>query len=76
MYWFAWPLIVFCESYQTTKVELFQEHTRDKVRRRFTLLVTACFDRTTWQALAPVVGSGPGCCSLSVVLISRDNDNG
>ena len=44
MYRCAWPLIVGRESYQTTKVELLQEHTRDKVRRRFTLLVTA----VTW----------------------------
>ena len=50
MYWCAWPLIVFRESYQTMKVELLQEHPRDKVRRRFTLLVTACFDGTTGQA--------------------------
>ena len=50
MYWCPWPLTVVCESYQTTKVELFQEHTRDKVRRRFTLLVTTCFDGTTRQA--------------------------
>src|SRR3954471_24584240 len=41
-YWRAWPLLVSRESYQTTKVELYQEHTRD--RRRFTLLVTA----VTW----------------------------
>src|SRR3954471_17100149 len=40
-YWRAWTLLVSRESYQTTKVELYQEHTRDKVRRRFTLLVTA-----------------------------------
>src|SRR4051812_1667763 len=32
------------------KVELYQEHTRDKVRRRFTLLVTARFDGTTGKA--------------------------
>ena len=57
MYRCAWPLIVVRESYQTTKVELFQEHTRDKVRSRFTLSVTACFDGTTGQA--PVSG-GPG----------------
>ncbi len=44
MYWCAWPLLVFRKSYQTTKVKLFQEHTRDKVRRRFTLSVTA----VTW----------------------------
>ena len=50
MYWCAWPLIVGRESYQTMKDELLQEHTRDKVRRRFTLLVTACFDGTTGQA--------------------------
>src|SRR3954463_4093425 len=37
-------MLVSRESYQTTKVELYQEHTRDKVRRRFTLLVTA----VTW----------------------------
>src|SRR3954463_959510 len=42
----AWPLIIVRESYQTTKVELLQEHTRDKVRRRFTLLVTA---ETWWD---------------------------
>ena len=46
MYWCAWPLIVGRESYQTTKVELLQEHTRDKVRRRFTLSVTA---ETWWD---------------------------
>ena len=40
----AWHLIIGHESYQTTKVELLQEHARDKVRRRFTLLVTARFD--------------------------------
>src|SRR3954467_338585 len=40
-YWRAWPLLVSRESYQTTKVELYQENTRDKLRRRFTLLVTA-----------------------------------
>ena len=44
MYRCAWPLIVGRESYQTTKVKLLQEHMRDKVRRRFTLLVTA----VTW----------------------------
>src|ERR1041385_5262040 len=44
-YWRAWPLLVSRESYQTTKVELYPEHTRDKVRRRFTLLVTA----ETWR---------------------------
>src|SRR3954469_5479021 len=32
------------------KVELLQEHTRDKVRRRFTLSVTARFDGTTGKA--------------------------
>src|SRR3954465_7466102 len=26
-YWRAWPLLVSCETYQTTKVELYQEHT-------------------------------------------------
>ena len=40
-YWWAWTLIVVRESYQTTKVEIFQEHTQDKVRRQFTLSVTA-----------------------------------
>src|SRR4051812_35207777 len=45
-YWRAWPLLVSRESYQTTKVELYQEHTRDKVRSRFTLLVTA---ETWWD---------------------------
>src|ERR1041385_4740820 len=39
-YWRAWPLLVSRESYQTTKVELYQEHTRDKLRSRVTLLVT------------------------------------
>src|SRR3954471_11943749 len=39
-------LVVGRESYQTTKVELLQEHMRDKVRRRFTLLVTA---ETWWD---------------------------
>src|ERR1041385_6212861 len=32
------------------KVKLYQENTRDKVRTRFTLLVTARFDGTTGQA--------------------------
>src|SRR3954470_22303380 len=41
-----WPL----ELPKPRKVELYQEHTRDKVRRRFTLLVTARFDGTTGQA--------------------------
>ena len=50
-------MIVVRESYQTTKVELLQEHTRDKVRRRFTLSVTARFDRLTGQA---ATGSGNG----------------
>ena len=45
MYWCAWTLIVGRESYQATKVELLQEHTQDKVRTRFTLLVTA----ETWR---------------------------
>src|SRR3954467_7361052 len=45
-YWRAWPLLVSRGSYQTTKVELYQVHTRDKVRRRFTLLVTA---ETWWD---------------------------
>ena len=68
----AWPLIVVRESYQTTKFELFQDHTRDKVRRRFTLSVTACFDGTTGQAATGSGnGGGPCCCSLSVVLTSR-----
>ena len=44
MYRCAWPLVVGRESYQTAKVELLQEHTRDKVMSRFTLLVTA----VTW----------------------------
>src|ERR1041384_8370883 len=34
----------------STKVELYQEHTRDKVRRRFALLVTARVGGTTVQA--------------------------
>src|SRR3954462_2015634 len=47
----AWPLIVGRESYQNyEKVELYQEHMRDKVRRRFTLSVTARFDGTTGKA--------------------------
>src|SRR4051812_34774826 len=33
----------------STKVELYQEQTRDKVRRRFTLLVTAQVGGTTGQ---------------------------
>jgi len=66
-------LIVVRESYQTTEVELLQEHTRDKVRRRVTLSVPASCDGTTGQA--PVSG-GPGCCSLSIELPSRGNDNG
>ena len=50
MYRCAWPLVVGRESYQTTKVELLREHTRDQVRRRFTLSVTARFDGTTGKA--------------------------
>ena len=34
----------------STKVELYQEHTRDKVRRRFTLSVAARVGGTTGQA--------------------------
>ena len=34
----------------STKVELYPEHTREKVRRRFTLLVTARVGGTTGQA--------------------------
>ena len=34
----------------STKVELYQENTRDKVRRRFTLLVTARVGGTIGQA--------------------------
>src|SRR4051812_1092192 len=34
----------------STKVELYQEHTRDKARRWFTLLVTARVGGTTGQA--------------------------
>ena len=33
-----------------TKVELFKEHTRDKVRRRFTLSITARVGETIGQA--------------------------
>src|ERR1041385_1683535 len=59
-YWRAWPLLVSRESYQTTKVEIYQEHTRDKVRRRFTLLVTA---ETWWDDRASTdVTGGPDCC--------------
>src|SRR3954462_7976290 len=45
-YWSAWPLVVSRESYQTTKVELYQEHIRDKLRSQFNLLVTA---ETWWD---------------------------
>ena len=34
----------------STKVELYQEHTRDKVRRQFTLSVTARVGGTIGQA--------------------------
>ena len=73
----AWTLIVVRESYQTMKVELPQEHTRDKVRRRFTLSVTASCDETTGQAaLALVMGGEPGYCSLSVELPSQGDEKG
>src|SRR3954466_10862894 len=55
------------------KFELYQEHTRYKVRRRFTLLVTACFDGTTGQAptlLVVLVVVRCPLCRLS------DSDNG
>ena len=46
----AWNLFV-AERYPVVrKVELFQEYTRDKVRRRFTLLVTARVGETIGQA--------------------------
>ena len=48
-YWWACTLIVVRKSYQTTKVKLLQENTRDKVRSRFTLLVTA---ETWWDDTA------------------------
>src|SRR3954469_12903956 len=45
------------------KVELYKEHTRDKVRRRFTLLVTARVRGTTGQAAnSSGYGGGHGCC--------------
>src|ERR1041384_6398713 len=46
-----------------TKVKLFQEHTRDLVRRQFPLLVTARVGGTTGQAATGSgYGGGPGCC--------------
>src|SRR3954470_21064493 len=60
----CWPR----ELPKPRKVELYQEHTRDKVRRRFTLLVTARFDGTTGQA--PMYWWS--CrCPLSVVLLVK-----
>src|SRR4051812_25759693 len=43
-------LVCGCEIPFCTKVELLKEHTRDKVRRRLTLLVTARVCETTGQA--------------------------
>ena len=63
MYRCAWPLIVGRESYQTTKVELLRDHTRDKVRRRFTLLVTAV---TWWDD-----GAGTDVLVVLTVVIVR-----
>ena len=65
------------------KVELLQEHTRDKVRRRFTLSVTTRLDGMTGQA---ATGSGNGrwtwLLSLSashlvgatITVVPRDNN--
>src|SRR4051812_18482350 len=44
------PGSVAARRTKSTEVELLQEHTRDKVRRRFTLSVTARFDGTTGKA--------------------------
>src|SRR3954470_17843020 len=59
----AWSLLVGREMPCCTKVELFKEQTRDKVRRRFTLLVAARVGGTTGQAATGSgYGGGPGCC--------------
>src|ERR1041385_3552672 len=48
-----------------TKVELYQEQTRDKVRRRFTLLVTTRVGGTTGQA--------PTLLVVLVAVVVRDS---
>ena len=71
----ARTLVVVCESYQITKVELLQEHTRDKVRRQVTLLVPARCYGTIGQTGTAGVRSAR---TLVVVrmLISQIDDNG
>ena len=60
VHWCTWPLLVSRESYPTTKVELLQEYSRDKVRRRFTLSVIA---ETWWDNRAGTdVTGGPDYC--------------
>src|ERR1043165_886459 len=59
----AWSLLVGREIPCCTKVGLFKEHTRDKVRRHFTLLVTARVGGTKEQATTGSgYGDGPGYC--------------
>src|SRR3954469_1167131 len=59
----AWYLFDGREVPCCTKVELFKEQTRDTVRRRFTLLVTARVGGTTGQAATGSgYGAGPSCC--------------
>src|SRR3954469_14313730 len=69
----AWYLFDGREILCCTKVKLFKEHTRDKVRRWFTLLVTARVGGTTGQA--PMYWWS-WLLSLSATHPKGGNDNG
>src|SRR3954468_8559806 len=59
-YWRAWPLLVSRESYQNHESRALPRVTRDKVRRRFTLSVTA---ESWWDdRVGTDVTGGPDCC--------------